>query len=168
MSAPGSTESEPDSGYQRLEQQIRWYDSKSGDAQRCYKNVKIAEFILSALVPLTALWNGWVTAALGVGAVVLEGLQQLNQWQHNWITYRSTCEALRHEKYSFLGGSGSYDGLSKDEAHMALVERVESLISTEHAKWISKQEYELNLAAKKRAQSPRKGKGSGAKGHPNS
>jgi hypothetical protein len=150
MSAPGSTDEEPDSGYPRLEQQIRWYDSKSGSAQRIFKNVKIGEFILSALVPLTALWNGWVTAALGVGAVVLEGLQQLYQWQHNWITYRSTCEALRHEKYSYLGRSGSYDGLTDEEAHKALVERVESLISTEHAKWISKQEYQINLAAKKR------------------
>lgn len=150
MNTPGSTDDEPDSGYARLEQQIRWYDSKSGSAQRIFKNVKIGEFILSACVPLTALWNGWVTAALGVGAVVLEGLQQLYQWQHNWITYRSTCEALRHEKYSYLGRSGSYDGLTDEEAYKALVERVESLISTEHAKWISKQEYQITLAGKKR------------------
>lgn len=157
MSTPGSTDAEPDSGYPRLEQQIRWYDSKSGSAQWWYKKVKIAEFIFSALVPLTALWNGWATAALGVTAVVLEGLQQLNQWQHNWITYRSTCEALRHEKYSYLGRSGSYDGLTKEEARKALVERVESLISTEHSKWISRQEYEMNLAAKKREQAAQRG-----------
>jgi len=142
---PGETDAEPDSGYPRLEQQIRWYDSKSGGAQRMYKRVKIAEFVLSAGVPLTALWNGWITAGLGIGAVVLEGIQQLYQWQHNWITYRSTCEALRHEKYSYLGRSGSYDGLDDVEAKKALVERVESLISTEHSKWISRQEYEINL-----------------------
>lgn len=143
MTVPGSTDSEPDSGYLRLEQQIRWYDSKSGEAQRRYKSVKIAEFVVTALVPVTALWNGWVTAALGVAAVLLEGLQQLNQWHHNWITYRSTCEALRHEKYSFLGLSGSYDGLDDEQAKKLLVERTESLISTEHAKWISRQEYEF-------------------------
>jgi hypothetical protein len=111
MTVTGTTDDEPDSGYPRLEQQIRWYDSKSGQAQRWFKGVKAAEFVFSALVPLTALWNGWVTASLGIAAVVLEGLQQLNQWQHNWITYRSTCEALRHEKYSYLGRSGSYDGM---------------------------------------------------------
>ena len=46
---------------------------------------------------MTALVNPWITATLGVLAVVLEGVQQLNQWQHNWITYRLTCEALRHD-----------------------------------------------------------------------
>lgn len=148
MTVPGSYETEPDSGYQRLELQIRWYDSKSGQAQRYYKNVKVAEFVLSAAVPFTAMLHGPTTAVLGLGAVLLEGLQQLNQWQHNWITYRSTCEALRHEKYSYLGSSGVYDGLSADEARKVLVERVESLISTEHSKWISQQEYQRKLANK--------------------
>jgi hypothetical protein len=148
MKSIGHTDDEPDSGYPRLEQQIRWYDSKSGEAQRRYKLVKFVEFGLTALVPLTALWNGWVTALLGVGAVILEGIQQLNQWHHNWITYRSTCEALRHEKYSYLGRSGSYDGMDDAEARSALVERTEALISTEHSKWISRQEYAIKELAK--------------------
>ncbi|MBR0734676.1 DUF4231 domain-containing protein [Bradyrhizobium japonicum] len=138
-----TTSDEPNSGYLRLEQQIEWYDSKSATAQRWFKRVKLCEFVLSGLVPITALLaNGWVTATIGAGAVLLEGLQQLNQWQHNWITYRSTCEALRHEKYSFIARSGSYDGMNEVQAHKALVERVESLVSTEHAKWITRQEYD--------------------------
>jgi hypothetical protein len=149
MSELPNVDNEPNSGYARLEQQIIWYDQKSGTAQRNYKWVKSAEFILSALVPVTALWNGYVTAILGVGAVVLEGLQQLNQWQHNWITYRSTCESLRHEKYSYLGRSGSYNNMSDDEAKKVLVERTESLVSTEHSKWISRQEYAIKHLEKK-------------------
>jgi hypothetical protein len=136
-------EQEPDSGYLRLEQQIRWYDSKSGSAQWWYKRVKLCEFVASGLVPIAALTlSGLSTAVIGGLAVVLEGLQQLNQWQHNWITYRSTCEALRHEKYSYIARSGSYAGMSDDDAHKALVERVESLVSTEHAKWITRQEFD--------------------------
>lgn len=138
-----TTDQEPDSGYLRLEQQINWYDSKSGSAQSNYKRVKLCEFAFSGMVPITALLaNGWVTALIGAAAVLLEGLQQLNQWQHNWITYRSTCEALRHEKYSYLARSGSYDGLTDEQAKKALVERVESLVSTEHAKWITRQEFD--------------------------
>jgi hypothetical protein len=138
-----TTNDEPNSGYQRLEQQIEWYDRKSQSAQRWYKQIKFCEFALSGLVPITALVaNGWVTALIGAGAVILEGLQQLNQWQHKWITYRSTCEALRHEKYSFLARSGSYDGLDDNQAKKVLVEHVESLVSTEHAKWITRQEYD--------------------------
>jgi hypothetical protein len=44
-----------------------------------------------------------VTAGLGVLITVLEGLLHLNQYQQNWINYRSTCEALKHEKYIYLG-----------------------------------------------------------------
>lgn len=138
-----TVQDEPNSGYLRLEQQIQWYDSKSGSAQRWYKRVKFCEFALSGFVPISALLlQNRITAVIGAVAVLLEGLQQLNQWQHNWITYRSTCEALRHEKYSYLARSGSYDGLDDAQAFKALVERVESLVSTEHAKWISRQEFD--------------------------
>src|SRR5258708_7421727 len=130
----GTTNDEPDSGYLRLEQQIKWYDTSSGTAQRWFKRVKLCEFVFSGLVPITALLAaGWVTASLGAAAVLLEGLQQLNQWQHNWITYRSTCEALRHEKYSYIARSGSYAALTDDQSMKALVERDELLVSTDHA-----------------------------------
>ena len=126
MSDIATTDDEPDSGYVRLEQQIKWYDSKSGSAQRWYKRIKFCEFVASGLVPIAALLaEGWMTATIGAAAVLLEGLQQLNQWQHNWITYRSTCEALRHEKYSYIARSGSYDGMDDVQAHRALVERVQ-------------------------------------------
>src|SRR6202041_3523224 len=105
MSTPGTTLDEPDSGYPRLELQIKWYDKKSGSAQSWYKRIKIVEFACGALVPVLARIDSTVTAILGATVLVLEGLQQLNQWHSNWITYRSTCEALRHEKYSYIGGS---------------------------------------------------------------
>jgi Protein of unknown function (DUF4231) len=160
MTIPGATEGEPNSGYERLESQIRWYDSKSGQAQRLFKVVKGTEFVLSALIPIVAFWNATLTAGIGV-VVVLEGLQQLNQWQHNWITYRSTCEALRHEKYSYLGKSGSYDGLDEAQARKSLVERIESLVSTEHSKWISRQEYELQKLTSNDTPKKLKGEGNG-------
>jgi Protein of unknown function (DUF4231) len=134
-------EQESDSGYPRLESQIKWYDRRSGKAQSLYKWVKITEVGCAALVPLISQVNGMATAALGFAIIVFEALQQINQWQHNWITYRSTCEALRHEKYSFLGHSGPYKDMDEITAKQALVERIESLISTEHSKWISRQEY---------------------------
>jgi Protein of unknown function (DUF4231) len=142
VTATASISDEPDSGYLRLEAQLRWYDSKSQSAQRWYKAIKFIEFVCAALVPFVANISGNVTALLGAVVLILETLQQLNQWHSNWITYRSTCEALRHEKYSYLGGSGPYDGLEPDQAKKMLVERVEALISTEHAKWISRQEYD--------------------------
>jgi hypothetical protein len=138
------SEHEPDSGYPRLEDQIRWYDTKSISAQVWYKRTRVAGLILAALVPLFAFLNPILTALSGAAIVLLDGLGQLNQWAQTWITYRSTCEALRHEKYSYLGRSGIYaSAATDDEAKKLLVERVEALISTEHAKWISLQEYTL-------------------------
>jgi len=69
---------------------------------------------------------------------LFEGLQQLNQYHHNWITYRSTAEALKHEKYLFLSKAGPYAAAINDNALLA--ERVESLVSQEHAKWAPAQE----------------------------
>ena len=129
-----------DSGYRRLEDQISWYDRKSGEAQKLYKWTKYFTIGASALIPILALfsWTG-VVAALGALIAVFEGINQVNQWQHNWITYRATCEALRHEKYTFMERADPYD-LGEREAKKLLVERVESLISTEHSKWIAIQD----------------------------
>jgi len=70
--------------------------------------------------------------------VVLEGLQQLNQYQANWISYRSTCEALKREKFLYLAKAGPY--ATANDPHALLAERIESLTSQEHAKWASTQE----------------------------
>jgi hypothetical protein len=131
---------EPDSGYARLEAQISWYDDKSGSAQFWYKATKILVIAAAAGVSITALlgWNV-VAALLGALTAICESLQHLYQWQHNWITYRSTCEALRHEKYTYLEKANPYDDGDDVARRRKLVERVESLISTEHSKWIANQ-----------------------------
>lgn len=130
---------EPDSGYARLESQISWYDSKSRSSQAWHKRATIGKVLLAAAVPLCALGELTIAAAiLGGLIVVFEAVQQLNQWQHNWVTYRSTCEALRHEKYTYLGRVGPYDDVTDEAAYKVLVERVESLISTEHSKWVGR------------------------------
>jgi len=88
----------------RLEDQINWYDRKSHRSQKTFKSLKICTIVAAALVPALAgiVELHWITAALGVFIVVVEGVQQLYQFQSNWIAYRSTCEALRHEKYLYL------------------------------------------------------------------
>jgi hypothetical protein len=91
-----------------LEDQIAWYDRKSMSNQRAYRRIKITEILAAAVIPFLAApglaHTSIVTAGLGVLITVLEGLLHLNQYQQNWINYRSTCEALKHEKYTYLGG----------------------------------------------------------------
>jgi len=121
----------------RLEDQIEWYDRKSRSAQHIFKRIKIVEILAAAMIPLLAgqsfPHDKLVTAGLGVLITILEGILHLNQYQQLWSTYRSTCEALKHEKYAYLGKAGPYTNAA--DPHMLLAERVESLVSQEHAQW---------------------------------
>jgi hypothetical protein len=77
-----------------------------------------------------------VTGGLAAVIVLLEGAQHLYQLQEHWINYRSTAEALKHERYLYLARAGLYTG---EDHHRVLAERIEGLISQEHAKWASQQ-----------------------------
>jgi hypothetical protein len=79
--------------------------------------------------------------ALGVFIAVAEGIQQVNQHHTNWISFRSTCEALKNEKYLYLAKGGPYAKAKDDDAARALLaERVVLLVSQETTKWQSVQE----------------------------
>lgn len=123
-----------DPTWARLEDQLDWYDRKSQAAQSAYKRVKVAQLVLAAGVPVAvaSAAPGVLTAVLGGLVVVLEGVQQLYQWQTNWTLYRATAEALKHERWLYLSQAGPYTG---DERDQVLAERVEGLVSQEHAKW---------------------------------
>lgn len=129
---PGPAEDDPT--WDRLEDQIGWYDRKSSTNQRRYKWFKILEIAVAASLPVVAAVHSpvWVTGGLAAVIVVLEGVQHIYQYQEHWITYRSTAEALKHERYLYLAQAGPYVA---NDRHRQLAERLEGLISQEHAKW---------------------------------
>jgi hypothetical protein len=120
--------------WDRLEDQLGWYSRESMHAQRAYKRVKLGQLVVGAAVPVFAglQVSAVVTATLAALVVVAESAQQLYQWQTNWVLYRSTAESLKHEKYLYLAGAGPYN---TDDRHRVLAERLEGLVSQEHAKW---------------------------------
>ena len=126
--------------WERLEDQVGWYDRKSQSAQRTFKRLKVLQLVSAAAVPVVAAAEAppGVTAGVGGIVLVLEGLQQLGQYQSNWITYRATCEALKHEKYLDLAGAGP--DLNSEDRSVVLAEHVEGLVSQEHARWVSSRE----------------------------
>lgn len=97
------------------------------------------ELAVAAALPVVAGIGSpaWVTGALAAVIVVLEGAQHLYQFQERWITYRSTAEALKHERYLYLAKAGPYPDQGR---HRNLAERIEGLISQEHAKWTTSQQ----------------------------
>jgi Protein of unknown function (DUF4231) len=126
--------------FKRLDEEIRWYDEKSTFNQRRFKLVKGAQLLSAAAIPVVATidFHAAIAATLGALVVVLEGFQQLNQYQQNWSSFRSTAEALKHEKFLYLAGAGPYR--RSRHALPLLADRIEGLISQEHAKWVSARE----------------------------
>lgn len=125
--------------WERLEEQIAWYDRRSAHNKRWYQRLKVTQIVVAAAIPVAAAAGAPSVAAGAMGAliVVLEGLQQLFQYQQNWIAYRSTCETLRHEKFLYLAQAGPYAEAKRPVALLA--ERVEGLVSQEHGAWVSEQ-----------------------------
>src|SRR5271166_2257657 len=152
----------------RIEEQINWYDGKSSRCQNAYKRIKVIEIIAAALIPFLAalhisdatpqpptlahipLTIGTVTAFPGVLITILEGVLQLNQYQQIWVTYRATCEALRHEKFTYIAGAGVYASAGNKLALLA--ERAETIGSQENSKWASLQQPQKAAKAGEQAQ----------------
>jgi hypothetical protein len=121
----------------RLEDQIAWYDANSTRNQRAFKRLKYIEIAAAATIPVVSGFGTTRIVAAVLGGVVLaiEAILHLNQYQQNWLTYRSTAEALKHEKFLYLARAGHYQGAA--DGHGLLAERVEALVSQEHSKWLS-------------------------------
>lgn len=137
----GSAATTPESpAWSRLETQIAWYGAKSRHNQLWFKLLKIGQIVAAAVIPVAAAESApaWLVSSLGALILVLEGVQQLQQYQQNWTSYRSTGERLKHEKFLYLAKAGPYGTAERPEALLA--ERTEGLVSQEHAAWTSQQE----------------------------
>jgi hypothetical protein len=120
--------------WERLGDQLDWYERKSANSQRRYLTLKLLELAVAAALPVVAGIHSpvWVTGGLAAVIVFLEGTQHLYQFQEHWIAYRSTAEALKHERFLYLARAGPYAG---EDRHRQLAERIERLVSKELTKW---------------------------------
>lgn len=123
----------------RLSEYLDYYEARSRTNQRWYRILKIAQLVAAALIPVVVSVNvsGWVTGGLGSLVVVVEGIQQLYQFQELWLAYRSTAEALRREQHLYQIRAGDY--ATSGDAPRVLAERVEALLNQEHARWTTAQ-----------------------------
>jgi hypothetical protein len=124
---------------QRLNDQISWYDRKSGTNQRWFRRLRFAEIVAAATIPFLSGFAGnslpikIAIGALGVVVAVIASLLGLLHLQEHWIEYRATAEWLKKEKFLFLTQTEPYD---KGDAFHLLVQRVEALLSKESTEWV--------------------------------
>jgi hypothetical protein len=137
--APEWAENHP--AWLRLEDQLGFYDSKSVSCQGWYKRLKIYQVLLAVAIPIFSHLDPevakWTTSISGALIALLEGIQHMNQYSTLWVTYRSTAEYLKHEKYLFLSAAAVYYGIPNEDRLVLLAERVEERVSTEHANWFN-------------------------------
>ena len=102
--------------FDRLDNQVEWYESRSKRNQLRFKWLKYIEIVAAAMIPILA----------AIGGVP------------PWLTYRSTAEALKHEKFLYLAHAGAY--AASANPRVLLAERIEVLVTDENTKWISHQQ----------------------------
>lgn len=123
---------------QRLEDQIDWYSTKSSLCQSRYKALRIVEIVAAAIIPLLSGMGEqvpcgpWIIGSLGVLIAIAAAVGGLFKYHENWIQYRATSEALKHERFLFLTRVAPYDA---ENSFQVLVQRVEGLISNENSTW---------------------------------
>jgi len=127
---------------QRLDDQINWYDKKSGFNQKWYKRLRLTEIVFASTIPLLAGYSqmsgkigltiGIAIGVIGLMVAVLAGIVSLYQFQENWNEYRVCAESLKQEKYLYLARVEPYNG---DQPFELLVQRVEALLKSETTGW---------------------------------
>ncbi len=147
MNGEGNGRAEQSPAWRRLEDQLAWYSARASASKRAYERLKVAEIVIAAAIPVAAAAaaDTVVLGTMGGLIVVMEGLQQLFQLQQNWTSYRATSESLKHEKFLFLAQAGPYADAARPDALLA--ERVEGLVSQEHATWVSERRESVKAAS---------------------
>lgn len=95
----------------------------------------------AAAIPISLVLGVPEVVAGSLGMLVLAAAvwEQAGRYQERWYSFRTTAEALGHEKFLFLAHAGVYGG-ETEASHKVLAERVEAFVSQEHARWISPSE----------------------------
>jgi hypothetical protein len=123
----------------RVEDQVKWFSSKSGWNHKLYKRLRLLEVTLASLIPVIVVLpivdpvSKTLVAAAGAAIAVISGALSLWKFQENWVEYRATAESLKREKFLFATRAPPYVG---EDRFALFVGRVETLLGSESAKWI--------------------------------
>ncbi len=120
----------------RLDDQIRWYSSKSSKCKKWFLIMRTFEITIAAIIPV--LFYLPVKSSipfLSAIIIILVSLISLFKFHENWLLYRTTSESLKHEKYLYLTNTKPYN---RENKLVILVQNVEEIISSENSLWKQK------------------------------
>lgn len=127
----------------RLEDQINWYSKKSSFYKRCFQSARTIEIIFASVMTVLAttslIKDSFLIPFFSLSILIIASLLALYRFQELWISYRTTSESLKHEKYLFKTKTYPYN---KDDKFNLLVKNVETIISRENTLWKQKRNSE--------------------------
>jgi hypothetical protein len=131
---------------ERLEPYRRWYDRQSKRARTAFLSMRsfavVGGCVVPVLVNLQALFKSAsldhpplriaITAvSLAVGITI--SLEGVFHFREQWKAFRTTEEILAHERTIFSTQTGTYHGLSAEDAFALFVNHVEDIIVSDGA-----------------------------------
>jgi hypothetical protein len=131
---------------ERLTDQTNWYERKANENKSKFHIFQSIIIIASVIIPIINLINfapfeiRIISSILGGTVTGITAFIQLKKYQENWLLYRATEENLKKEKYLFLYDAGPYSDAKDDNRKKILVERVESIISSETSQFFGMQQ----------------------------
>jgi hypothetical protein len=120
--------------------QSEWYAKEARSNKNAFFTIRAFQICVASLIPIVSLAGVWdaqryVSAALGASIAIIEGLQQLGQYQENWHRYRAAREALKREQFLYEMSAGPYS-TTNDKLRL-FVERADSVMGGEASKWLT-------------------------------
>lgn len=124
---------------ERVDGQQKWHSVKSSKYKWWYFILQSISIIGAATIPVISLSSSSehnvriAVALLGASAAIAVSASNLFQCRELWVRYRSTAEALKHEKYLYLTGSAPF---TDRDSFSLFVNRVESILANQNSGWI--------------------------------
>jgi hypothetical protein len=103
-----------------------------------YQRYKTAQIVAGTSIPIASFlvpieYVRTVTALLGALVAGIESYLHFRRYQHHWIRWRTTAEALKREAFLYAQQAGPYK--ASIDREILLAERVEEVITHEQESW---------------------------------
>ncbi|KRB42963.1 DUF4231 domain-containing protein [Terrabacter sp. Root181] len=132
---PPRAEDRDDPLWQELTAEFNWYDRAATRSRITYQILKLTALVAGAAVTVLAAIAAppALTASLAGAIVVLEGAQQMFQLHSNWISYRSTSEALRRHAFLYVADVSPFNDPATRRERLAAF--LKDLTARENTSW---------------------------------
>ena len=124
--------------------QIVWFDQKSIEKQKRYKQLTILGIILNAVIPVLVLLSDYglaikiLVAGLSSAAGALNTIVSFCGYKDLWIRYRSNCELLKSTLHRYFNGVGEFrrtENSTDPTPEEILIEKCEECLTKEFQTW---------------------------------